>query len=283
MLLCVVALAGLTVVFRVQAELDQQAKQYVKQADRQGVARLLGLDHIDDPSEPGHNPASLPDMPGTDRSVPASAPAARRDIPDLTGSFSAFAYLPAHANASASMRLPTEPMGRLAPDVMPAGRLKAVTVRVRNAEIAGDVAPPERRVDVVLTRRFDSSSMLSDVVVQNARVLAVDANLDAGGAEDAPTRAVTLEVDMAGAQKLVLASQAGILSLVWRNAEDREASQTRQISIADFTGMATTGAAVTGATAKVTAPADAPDRERLKSITVNRVGAGPTVYWVPRE
>ena len=52
--------------------------------------------------------------------------------------------------------------------------MKAVTIRVNDVEGVGGFVLPGDRVDVVLTRQIDKGSASTEVVLQNARVLAVD-------------------------------------------------------------------------------------------------------------
>jgi pilus assembly protein CpaB len=93
--------------------------------------------------------------------------------------------------------------------------MKAVTVRVNDVEGVGGFVLPGDRVDVVLTRQFDKGAA-TEVVLQNARVLAVDQSADARAAKVAVAKAVTLEVDTTGAQKISLAASVGTLSLMLR-------------------------------------------------------------------
>ena len=52
--------------------------------------------------------------------------------------------------------------------------MKAVTVRVNDVEGVGGFVLPGDRVDVVLTRQIDKANATTEVVLQNARVLAID-------------------------------------------------------------------------------------------------------------
>jgi len=84
--------------------------------------------------------------------------------------------------------------------------MKAVTIRVNDVEgVAGFVLPGDH-VDVVLTRQVDKETATNDVVIENARVLAVDQSADAMTFKPSVVKAVTLEVEVADAQKLALAS-----------------------------------------------------------------------------
>ena len=101
--------------------------------------------------------------------------------------------------------------------------MKAVTIRVNDVEgVAGFVLPGDH-VDVVLTRQGDKETATNDVVIENARVLAVDQLADATRRKPSVVKAVTLEVDVADAQKLALASQVGTLSLLLRKAGEAAA------------------------------------------------------------
>lgn len=99
--------------------------------------------------------------------------------------------------------------------------MRAVTVRVDEVRgVAGFIMPGDR-VDVILTRGEapgQDASAFADVLLQSAKVLAVDQI--ANETQDKPTvaRAVTLELGVQEAQKVVLAQGIGRLSLVLRQA-----------------------------------------------------------------
>jgi pilus assembly protein CpaB len=110
---------------------------------------------------------------------------------------------------------------------------KAVTVRVNDVEgVAGFILPGDR-VDVLLTRRDDKSSM-TDVVLQNIPVLAIDQLADERTNKPKIAKAVTLEVDTVAAQKLTLSAQLGVLSLALRKAGEVGAENSRRISAQDI-------------------------------------------------
>ncbi len=112
--------------------------------------------------------------------------------------------------------------------------LKAVTVRVNDVEgVAGFVLPGDH-VDVVLTRQTDKNAATTDVVLQDARVLAIDQSADERTEKPAVVKAVTLEVDTVGAQKLSLAASVGSLSLMLRKAGEANSEFTRRISLTDL-------------------------------------------------
>lgn len=146
--------------------------------------------------------------------------------------------------------------------------MKAVTVRVNDVEGVGGFVLPGDRVDVVMTRQLDKGSATTEVVLQNTRVLAVDQSADERSAKPAVAKAVTLEVDTIGAQKVWLAASVGSLSLLLRKAGETGAEKTRRISLSDLSNPE--------------APA-APDRDTsLTTVSVTRA-ANRQEYSVPVE
>ncbi|HWP27857.1 MAG TPA: Flp pilus assembly protein CpaB [Xanthobacteraceae bacterium] len=112
---------------------------------------------------------------------------------------------------------------------------RAVTVRVNDVEGVGGFVLPGDRVDVMLTRQIDKGNATTDVVLQNTRVLAIDQLADERTDKPAVVKAVTLEVDTVGAQKLALASSIGTLSLMLRKAGEAGPAHTRRVTISDLT------------------------------------------------
>jgi pilus assembly protein CpaB len=146
--------------------------------------------------------------------------------------------------------------------------MRAVTVRVNDVEgVAGFVLPGDH-VDVLLTRQAERTSGTNDVVIQNTRVLAVDQLAD--DAADRPTvvRAVTLEVDTIGAQKIALAASLGNLSLMLRRAGEQHMDATRRITTSDL--------------AQTEVIQRAPEAKRFTKVSVTRA-ANRQEYNVPAE
>ncbi len=112
--------------------------------------------------------------------------------------------------------------------------LRAVSVRVNDVVgVAGFILPGDR-VDVMVTRELENNKSITDVLLQNVKVIGIDQNAseDASGAQ--VVKAVTLEVGPRQAQKLVLGSKVGELSLALRNYLDVAATPARTITVADL-------------------------------------------------
>jgi pilus assembly protein CpaB len=131
--------------------------------------------------------------------------------------------------------------------------MTAVTVRVNDVEGVGGFVLPGDHVDVVLTRQLDKGAATTEVVLQSARVLAVDQTADERTFKAAIAKSVTLEVSTIEAQKVWLAASVGNLSLLLRKAGDTANIKTRKITLKDLgtneraSGQATTTVTVTRA------------------------------------
>lgn len=112
--------------------------------------------------------------------------------------------------------------------------MKAVSIRVNDVEGVGGFVLPGDRVDVVLTRQLEKGNATTEVVLQNARVLAVDQSADDRASKAAVAKAVTLEVDTVGAQKVWLAASVGSLSLLLRKAGEQNSESTRRVTLDDL-------------------------------------------------
>ncbi len=121
-----------------------------------------------------------------------------------------------------------------------AGSMNAVTIRVNDiAGVAGFVQAGDR-VDVFMTSggRSGEGAPVAEqpsvvVLLKNTRVLATDQTTERKG-QASPPKAVTLEVGTEDAQKLVLASTIGQLSLALRRNHGASETPTRMISADDL-------------------------------------------------
>jgi len=83
---------------------------------------------------------------------------------------------------------------------------------------------------------LDKGSASNEVVLQNARVLAIDQLADTRSDKPAIAKAVTLEVDTRDAQKVWLAASVGNLSLLLRKAGEVAEEKTRRVTLRDLLG-----------------------------------------------
>jgi pilus assembly protein CpaB len=114
---------------------------------------------------------------------------------------------------------------------------RAVTVRVDDVRgVAGFIQPGDR-VDVVLIRteaESRSSESSSDVILQSAKVLAIDQITGERTEQPTIAKAVTLEVAPEDAQKILLASNIGRLSLILRQPAEAQADAVHRITERDL-------------------------------------------------
>lgn len=113
--------------------------------------------------------------------------------------------------------------------------MRAAAVRVSDVTgVAGFVLPGDI-VDVLVTRSLGGADQsITDVLLQGVRVIAIDQ--EANDATDKPAvgKTATLEVRPVDAQKLALAQQVGMISLVLRNPADLTESFAETVSLEDL-------------------------------------------------
>ena len=117
--------------------------------------------------------------------------------------------------------------------------MRAYTIRVNDVAGVGGHALPGDRVDVVLMRDLTPNSQVrtyvSDVVLQNVRLLGIDLNADLSSNKPAEPKNATLEVSVEDAQKLAIASTLGTLSLALRRTGEAELdTATKTLLTRDF-------------------------------------------------
>jgi pilus assembly protein CpaB len=119
--------------------------------------------------------------------------------------------------------------------------MRAYTIRVTDVAGGGGHIFPGDRVDVVLTQDLVQNGLatetgkrpLTDVVLQNVRVLAVNLNHNPSSTDPTVPSTATLEVDIPAAQKLAVAQDLGVLSLALRGSGSAEMVATRSMAIRD--------------------------------------------------
>ena len=245
-------LFGLLAVFLAQTWLNNQAEMRMRslEAQRKPEAPARTIVVAGKPLRFGDELAagSLREMPWPQGALPAGAFA---KIAELT-SGKRVVVLPMEANEAVLASKITGPGQRATLSAVLQEGMKAVTIRVNDVEgVAGFVLPGDH-VDIVLTRQVDKETATNDVVIENARVLAVDQSADAMTFKPSVVKAVTLEVEVADAQKLALASAVGTLSLLLRKAGETASDQSRRVTLSDLSKAFTSWRDPHSATVNVT-------------------------------
>jgi len=115
---------------------------------------------------------------------------------------------------------------------------RAYTIKVSDVTGVGGHALPGDRVDVVLTRDLtpdgQTRNYISEVVIQNIRVLGVDLNADMVKNAPATPSTATLEVSVQDAQKLAVAADLGKLSLALRKTGAAEMTPVAPMRTGNF-------------------------------------------------
>ncbi len=229
---------GLLAVFLANAWLDNRAAQQMRDlaAQQKAAPPAHTLVVASKPLKFGDviTSSSLREIPWPDNAVPQGAFA---KIVELTAG-KRVVLIPIAVNEPILASNITGPGQRGTLSSLLKNGMKAVTIRVNDVGgVAGFVLPGDH-VDVVLTRPGDKKVSVNDVVLQDVRVLGVDQMADNTADKPLVARAVTLEVDEMGGQKLALASMVGTLSLLLRKAGEVKDDATRQISPLDLANKA---------------------------------------------
>jgi pilus assembly protein CpaB len=172
--------------------------------------------------------------------------------------------------------------------------MRAYTIGVSDVAGGGGHILPGDRIDVVLTRDLSQLAgggepqgsgkrLVSNIVIQNVRVLGMDLNADPNTTQAAIAHTATLEVTMEDAEKLALAAQAGTLTMALRRTGAAEVVPARMIAAQDLGGgVVPTPAGVTGKPAGARRGSPAKPAEARRSISVTH-GDKKSSVEVPRE
>jgi pilus assembly protein CpaB len=119
--------------------------------------------------------------------------------------------------------------------LLPAGK-RAAAVRINDVSGVAGFVQPNDSVDVLVTRQVgDNNQQITDVLLQNVRVIAIDQNAKGEDGKAALAKTATLEVDQLGAQKLALAQEIGSLGLVLRRpGETQDNPVVETVSLGDL-------------------------------------------------
>jgi len=109
--------------------------------------------------------------------------------------------------------------------ILPKGK-RAIAVAVEAETTAGGFILPGDKVDLILTRQIEGSSVsaASETILENVKVLAIDTTT--AGEQDqkalSPDRTATLELGLEQAEIVAQAQQIGRISLALRSAQDSQ-------------------------------------------------------------
>src|SRR5438270_8776549 len=115
--------------------------------------------------------------------------------------------------------------------------MRAATVRINDVSGVAGFVQPNDSVDVLITRTVpgdQSNSQLSDVLLQNVRVMAIDQESKNADGSPKVAKTATLQVSPVDAQKLVLAQEVGSLSLVLRKPGEQNNPVVETVSMNDL-------------------------------------------------
>lgn len=115
--------------------------------------------------------------------------------------------------------------------------MRGYTIRVSDVAGVGGHVLPGDRVDVLLARQIEGGgdqAIEADVVLQNVRVLGINLNADQASTDKATPKTTTLEVTVADAGRLSIASKIGALSLALRRTGASELEPTRVMRLSDL-------------------------------------------------
>ncbi|HEV2559516.1 MAG TPA: Flp pilus assembly protein CpaB [Microvirga sp.] len=166
-----------------------------------------------------------------------------------------FALLPIEPNEPVLQSKITGPGARASVSTLIGENLGAVTIQVDEVVGLAGLVLPGDRVDVFLTQRQsgeDGGNTFNDRVLKNVRVLAVGQTADVKLDKPSVVRAVTIEVDAEGAQKVAIAGRLGSLSLMLRKAGEMNELGVRRLTAADLPENASGSGAGDAVSVKVT-------------------------------
>jgi pilus assembly protein CpaB len=113
--------------------------------------------------------------------------------------------------------------------------MRAATVRINDVSGVAGFIQPNDHVDVLITRQMGGNdSDVTDVLLQNTRVIAMGQQAKDANGKPIPARTATLEVAPIDAQKLALGEAAGSLSLVLRKPGEPSNPVVETVSMADL-------------------------------------------------
>jgi len=104
--------------------------------------------------------------------------------------------------------------------ILPTGA-RAISTQISPETGAGGFILPNDRVDVIVTKKVGNDQMVSETILGDVRVLAVDQTLEEkNGQKVVIGKTATLELARGQAEALALGQRAGTISLALRSLAD---------------------------------------------------------------
>lgn len=133
-------------------------------------------------------------------------------------------------------KISAEGQGASIAALLPPGK-RAAAVRINDVSGVAGFVQPNDSVDVLVTREIpggERNAQLTDILLQNARVIAIDQQAKNADGTPKVAKTATLEVDPLEAQKLALAQEVGSLSLVLRKPGEADNPVVETVSLNDL-------------------------------------------------
>src|SRR5258708_12379207 len=102
--------------------------------------------------------------------------------------------------------------------------MRAISIRVDDVVGVSGFVLPGDRVDILLTRRINTGqdALQTQTLLQSIKIVGIDQSADQAADKPVVAHTATVEVTPEQAQKLILAQQAGSLSLALRSVESTD-------------------------------------------------------------
>lgn len=224
------------------------------------------------------DPAQLEEIAWPQQALPQGAFAS---VGDLMAEGSRIVLSPIEPNEPVLLAKLSGPNGRASLSNLLSPGMRAVTIRIDEIAGVGGFVTPGDRVDVVLTRDAgeivevesnaqgaEGSTITSEVVVSNVKVLTVGQGADERQTQPQVAGSVTIEVTTEGAQKVALARKVGSLSLSLRSAGETSDGAAGITTISAFGGSV--GSGLGSALGNLVEAAAAEPEPRFKTVIVTR-------------
>jgi pilus assembly protein CpaB len=139
---------------------------------------------------------------------------------------------------------------------------RAMAIKVDAVSAVGGFVTPGDYVDVLLTRG-DAENLMTDTILRNIRVVAVDQSDDELSDQPDVAATVTVEVSAEDGQIIALAQRAGTLSLALRTPDSKDAAPIERLRLADLVPEEPVEEAAVEVTVAAPVPVAAPPRRTV--------------------